>query len=214
MRPGRRNLITDVDGIRVGNAVDTKAWSGSTVVVPDERAVAAAEVRGGAPGTRDINALDPSCRVDAIDAIVLSGGSMFGIDAAAGATNVLAATGRGGPEVAAAATDPRRLEHLVRVAYRHAVRYYIDMMRVSAAERLMPRLHVTTPETVDRVLGCPGSLVLVGLHFGALELPTLYLASRGLKAITVPMETLGDPDRKSTRLNSSHVSESRMPSSA
>lgn len=95
LKPGPRNLITDVDGIRVGNAVDAKAWSGSTVVVPDERAVAAAEVRGGAPGTRDINALDPSCRVDAVDAIVLSGGSMFGIDAAAGATNVLAATGRG-----------------------------------------------------------------------------------------------------------------------
>lgn len=95
LKPGPRNLITDVDGIRVGNAVDAKAWSGSTVVVPDERAVAGVEVRGGAPGTRDINALDPSCRVDAVDAIVLSGGSMFGIDAAAGATNVLAATGRG-----------------------------------------------------------------------------------------------------------------------
>ncbi|MSP50234.1 MAG: peptidase S58 family protein [Alphaproteobacteria bacterium] len=95
LKPGRRNLITDVDGIKVGNAVDRRAWSGTTVVVPDERAVAAAEVRGGAPGTRDINALDPSCRIDAIDAIVLSGGSMFGIDAAAGVTNVLAALGRG-----------------------------------------------------------------------------------------------------------------------
>ena len=94
-RPGPRNLITDVDGIRVGNAVDLKAWSGTTVVVPDERATAGVEVRGGAPGTRDINALDPSGRVDALDAIVLSGGSMFGIDAAAGVTNVLAASGRG-----------------------------------------------------------------------------------------------------------------------
>jgi L-aminopeptidase/D-esterase-like protein len=95
LKPGRRNLITDVDGIRVGNAEDRTAWSGTTVVVPDERAVAAAEVRGGAPGTRDIQALDPSCRIDAIDAVVLSGGSMFGIDAAAGVTNVLAAAGRG-----------------------------------------------------------------------------------------------------------------------
>jgi L-aminopeptidase/D-esterase-like protein len=94
-RPGPRNLITDVDGLKVGNAADMRAWSGTTVLVPDERAVAAAEVRGGAPGTRDINALDPSCRVDAIDAIVLSGGSMFGIDAAAGVTNVLASAGRG-----------------------------------------------------------------------------------------------------------------------
>jgi L-aminopeptidase/D-esterase-like protein len=95
LKPGPRNLITDVDGIKVGNAEDRKAWTGSTVVVPDERAVAAAEVRGGAPGTRDIQALDPSCRIDAIDALVLSGGSMFGIDAAAGVTNVLAAAGRG-----------------------------------------------------------------------------------------------------------------------
>ncbi len=95
LKPGPRNLITDVDGIKVGNAVDEKAWSGTTVVVPDERAVAAAEVRGGAPGTRDINALDPSCRIDAIDAVVLSGGSMFGIDAASGVTNALAAAGRG-----------------------------------------------------------------------------------------------------------------------
>lgn len=95
LKPGRRNLITDVDGIKVGNAVAPRAWSGTTVLVPDERAVAGVEVRGGAPGTRDINALDPSCRVDAIDAIVLSGGSMFGIDAAAGVTNVLASSGRG-----------------------------------------------------------------------------------------------------------------------
>jgi len=95
LKPGRRNLITDVDGIKVGNAVDRKAWSGTTVLVPDERAVAGVEIRGGAPGTRDINALDPSCRVDAIDALVLSGGSMFGIDAAAGVTNALAAAGRG-----------------------------------------------------------------------------------------------------------------------
>jgi len=94
-RPGSRNLITDVDGLKVGNAVDRKAWSGTTVLVPDERAVAAAEVRGGAPGTREINALDPSCRVDAIDAIVLSGGSMFGMDAASGVTSALAASGRG-----------------------------------------------------------------------------------------------------------------------
>ena len=82
--PGPRNLITDVDGLKVGNAVDAKAWSGTTIVVPDERAVAGAEVRGGAPGTRETNVLDPSCRVDAIDAIVLSGGSVFGLDAADG----------------------------------------------------------------------------------------------------------------------------------
>lgn len=93
--PGPRNLITDVEGLKVGNAVDLKSWSGTTVLVPDERAVAAAEVRGGAPGTREINALDPSCRVDAVDAIVLSGGSMFGMDAASGVTHALAASGRG-----------------------------------------------------------------------------------------------------------------------
>jgi len=95
MRPGERNLITDVDGLLVGNAEDMAAASGVTVVVPETRCTAGADVRGGAPGTRDIEALDPTCLVDAVDAVVLSGGSAFGLDAAGGVMGWLAARGRG-----------------------------------------------------------------------------------------------------------------------
>ncbi len=95
IRPGPRNLITDIDGILVGNAHDAAARTGATVVLPDRRVTAAVDVRGGAPGTRDTDALDPSGLVDAIDAVVLSGGSVYGLDAASGVVGWLAATGRG-----------------------------------------------------------------------------------------------------------------------
>ena len=106
----------------------------------------------------------------------------------------LAATGTASPTVVAAAGDPAALEALVREAYRQAVRYYLDMVRVSAGARLLPtRFSLETPDLVDRALRSDRPVALVGLHFGALELPTLYLAQRGQKRITVPMETLGDP---------------------
>lgn len=95
MQAGPRNLITDVDGILVGNAHDHGAASGVTVVLPRTRCSTGVDVRGGAPGTRDIEALDPTCLVDAIDAVVLSGGSAFGLDAAGGVMAWLAARGRG-----------------------------------------------------------------------------------------------------------------------
>ncbi|WP_448192487.1 P1 family peptidase [Azospirillum sp. sgz301742] len=95
MRPGPRNLITDVDGIRVGNAADTRVRTGVTVILPDAPAVAAVDVRGGAPGTRETDALNPSCLVDRADAVVLSGGSAFGLEAASAAASWLAARGRG-----------------------------------------------------------------------------------------------------------------------
>lgn len=94
-RPGPRNLVTDVDGIRVGNAEDARAWSGTTVVLPDERAVAAVDVRGGGPGTHETDALAPTGLVQAVDAVVLTGGSAFGLEAASGAMAWLAERGRG-----------------------------------------------------------------------------------------------------------------------
>jgi L-aminopeptidase/D-esterase-like protein len=95
VRPGPLNLITDVAGLTVGHAEDHRVMTGATVVLPAARAVAAADVRGGGPGTRDVEALDPTCVVDAVDAIMLSGGSVYGLEAAAGATVWLAAQGRG-----------------------------------------------------------------------------------------------------------------------
>lgn len=93
--PGKRNLITDVSGVVVGNAQDVTARTGVTVLLTPDRAVAGVEQRGGAPGTRETDLMDPSCLVDAVDAIVLSGGSVYGLDAAGAVTNILGARGDG-----------------------------------------------------------------------------------------------------------------------
>ena len=90
-----RNLITDVPGIRVGHAGDDKLASGVTVITFDEPAVAAADLRGGGPGTRESALLDPAMTVERIDAIALAGGSAFGLDAASGLQAFLAEQGRG-----------------------------------------------------------------------------------------------------------------------
>ena len=95
LRPGSRNLITDVDGILVGNEEDQRLRSGVSVVLCERPSVASVDVRGGAPGTRDPDLLDPSCRVDAIDAIGLSGGSAFGLSSADGVMRWLREHGRG-----------------------------------------------------------------------------------------------------------------------
>ncbi len=95
IHPGPRNLITDIDGVLVGNAQDDHARTGTTVVLPTRRMVAAVDVRGGGPGMRETDALAPTTLVDAVDAVVLSGGSVFGLEAAAGVTGWLAARGRG-----------------------------------------------------------------------------------------------------------------------
>ncbi len=92
---GARNLITDVPGILVGQAEDPADHTGTTVVLAERPAVAAVDVRGGAPGTRETELLGSDALVDRVDAVVLSGGSAFGLDAAAGVMEWLAAQGRG-----------------------------------------------------------------------------------------------------------------------
>lgn len=95
MRPGPRNLITDVPGLRVGNASDARLRSGVTVLTAAEPFLASVDVRGSAPGTRETDLLAPGRLVDAVDALVLAGGSAFGLDAASGVTDGLRAAGRG-----------------------------------------------------------------------------------------------------------------------
>jgi D-aminopeptidase len=95
MRTGPRNLITDVAGLRVGNATDTRLRSGVTVLTGDAPFVAGVHVMGGAPGTRETDLLAPDKLVEGVDALVLAGGSVFGLDAASGVTDALAALGRG-----------------------------------------------------------------------------------------------------------------------
>jgi L-aminopeptidase/D-esterase-like protein len=95
VRPGARNLITDVAGLRIGQAEDARVRTGVTVLVADEPATAVCDVRGGAPGTRDTEGLSAVSLVGRIDAIALSGGSTYGNDACSGAASVLRKQGRG-----------------------------------------------------------------------------------------------------------------------
>lgn len=95
MKPGPRNLISDVDGIRVGNADDAALKSGVTVLAADRPLTASVHVMGGAPGTRETDLLAPDKLVPAVDALVLSGGSALGLDAASGVANALRAGGVG-----------------------------------------------------------------------------------------------------------------------
>lgn len=85
----RRNVITDVRGIEVGHAQDQEALTGCTVIICRKGAVAGVEVRGGAPGTRETDLLNPVNLVDQVHAVVLAGGSAFGLDAATGVMRYL-----------------------------------------------------------------------------------------------------------------------------
>lgn len=95
MTPGPRNLITDVPGLRVGNGQDAAIKTGATVLIGDAPFTAAVHVMGGAPGTRETDLLAPDKTVQMADALVLSGGSAFGLDAASGVADALRAQGQG-----------------------------------------------------------------------------------------------------------------------
>ncbi len=93
--PGATDLITDVPGLAVGHAEDKRLRSGTTVFLPADGARMAVDMRGGAPGTRETDALDPVNLVDVVHALVLSGGSVFGLAAADAVTEELSARGIG-----------------------------------------------------------------------------------------------------------------------
>jgi L-aminopeptidase/D-esterase-like protein len=95
MQPGPRNLITDVPGLTVGNAHDARLASGVTVLLAETPLMVAAVVFGGGPGTRETDAVGMDGTVDEVHAIVLSGGSAFGLDAATGVQSLLRERGIG-----------------------------------------------------------------------------------------------------------------------
>jgi len=94
-RPGPRNLITDVEGLKVGQAQNASIRTGVTVILPDSPAVAAVDVRGGGPATRETDVLRPENLVQEVDAIVLSGGSVYGLASADGIAAWMGAQNRG-----------------------------------------------------------------------------------------------------------------------
>ncbi|KMK68656.1 P1 family peptidase [Puniceibacterium sp. IMCC21224] len=101
MQPGPLNLITDVTGLRVGNAQDGALKSGTTVLTADAPFACSYAVQGGAPGTRETDLLEPDKSAPGVDALVLSGGSAFGLAAAQGVMDALHAAGRGFPVLSA-----------------------------------------------------------------------------------------------------------------
>lgn len=89
MKTGEKNLITDVQGLRVGHAQDDQIKTGTSVILCDTPSVAAVQVLGGGPGTRETDLLEPHNTVERVHAICLSGGSAFGLDAAGGVQSYL-----------------------------------------------------------------------------------------------------------------------------
>jgi len=90
-----KNAITDIPGLRVGHAQDEQALTGCTVVLCEDGAIGGVDQRGGAPGTRETDAMHPMHLVNEVHAVVLAGGSAFGLDAATGAVRYLEERGVG-----------------------------------------------------------------------------------------------------------------------
>ena len=95
LRTGENNAITDVPGVEVGHSSDFEGLTGVTAVLCREGAVAGVDVRGAAPGSRETDLLEPGNLVQKVQAIVLAGGSAFGLDAAAGVMRYLEERGHG-----------------------------------------------------------------------------------------------------------------------
>jgi len=107
----------------------------------------------------------------------------------------LAASGRGPARARRAATDPDALERIVRASFRHAARYYLEVLRTGAydVESALARIDVETPDEVRDALQSGRPVIIVGMHFGAIELPTTVMSSYVGHSVTAPMETVADP---------------------
>ncbi|CUH51208.1 P1 family peptidase [Shimia marina] len=97
MQTGPNNLITDIAGLRVGHAQDDTLKSGASVLIGAAPFTCGVSVMGGAPGTRETDLLAPDKTVQQVDALTLSGGSAFGLDASSGVADALRHQGRGFP---------------------------------------------------------------------------------------------------------------------
>jgi lauroyl/myristoyl acyltransferase len=107
----------------------------------------------------------------------------------------LAAQGRGTSLVRRAATDPEALERIVRRAFRHAARYYLEMARAGSepADRTLARIDVETPDEVTDALRSGKPVILTGMHYGSIEVPVLVVSDMVGGPVTAPMEIVGDP---------------------
>ncbi len=107
----------------------------------------------------------------------------------------LAAQGRGSTLVRRAASDPDALERVVRAAFRHAARYYLEVARAGRYEfaDILARIDVETPGEVEGALRSGRPVILIGMHYGAIEVPVIVAREMVGHQVTAPMETLDDP---------------------
>ena len=107
----------------------------------------------------------------------------------------LAASGRGPARARRAATDPDALERLVRASFRHAARYYLEVLRSGTfdLDSALARVDVETPDEVRAALQSGRPVIIVGMHYGAIEMPVILLSTFVGHAVTAPMETVADP---------------------
>jgi KDO2-lipid IV(A) lauroyltransferase len=107
----------------------------------------------------------------------------------------LAASDRGTRHARRAATDPDALERLVRACFRHAARYYVEVARTGTydLDTVLATLEVDDPHTVRAAFQPGRPVILIGMHFGAIELPVVFVSDRVGHAVTAPMETVADP---------------------
>jgi lauroyl/myristoyl acyltransferase len=107
----------------------------------------------------------------------------------------LAAQGRGSTLVRRAATDPDALERVVRAAFRHAARYYLEVARAGRYESasMLARIDVETPAEVETALRSGRPVILIGMHYGAIEVPVIVAREMVGHQFTAPMETVSDP---------------------
>lgn len=107
----------------------------------------------------------------------------------------LAAQGRGSSLVRRAATDPEALERIVRRAFRHAARYYLEVARVGSrdAAQTLARIDIETPGEVTEALRSGKPVILTGLHYGAIEVPVVAVSDMVGHRVTAPMEIVSDP---------------------
>lgn len=192
-QPGPTNTIVDVAGLSVGNAGDIRLKSGVTVVIPEEPAIASVHVMGGAPGTRDTDLLAPDQTVDRVDAIVLSGGSAFGLDAASGVQAFLREQGRGfaiGP-VSVPIVSAAILFDLLNGGNKDWGRYppYRDLgYRAAAAATVDP----PTVGSTGAGLGATTATLKGGLGSASLRLPSGITVGALVAVNAVGSVTIGD----------------------
>ena len=107
----------------------------------------------------------------------------------------LAVSGRGPARARRAATDPAALEGLVRASFRHAARYYLEVLRAGSFDlaTALARVDIETPEEMRDAFGRGTVVIIVGMHYGAIELPVVLVSSYVGHAVSAPMETVADP---------------------